>query len=167
MVALKYLIFDWGNTVMRDLNLPGPMKDWDRVENIPGIIRTLGELSGSYTLVIATSANHSNTEDMKKALERGGCDTFFSHFFSSRELGASKPNPEFFRQILKKLGCSPLEALSVGDKYPNDIQAAKYLGLYTVWFNEGQSALPHPDADALIYHMKDLPDAIAGILNKI
>ena len=35
-MEIKTLIFDWGDTIMRDLGLPGPMKDWDRVEWIPG-----------------------------------------------------------------------------------------------------------------------------------
>jgi len=163
MVTIEYLIFDWGNTVMRDLALPGPMKEWEKVENIQGIENTLKELSMGYTLVIATSADHSNTEDMREALKKGGVEQYFKYFFSSKELGAAKPQPDFFQRILKQLNCKPSMALSVGDRYLNDIVAAKRAGLFTVWFNEKNKSCDHPDADAVIHHMSELPAVIHSL----
>lgn len=157
MVKVEYLIFDWGNTVMRDLGFPGPMKDWDSVENIQGIEDALKELAAGYKLIIATSAEHSDTGDMRAALKRGGVEDYFQQFFSSRELGAAKPNPEFFLRILKQIDCEPGQALSIGDKYLNDVVAAKRAGLYTVWFNEKHKPCDHPDADAVIHQMSELP----------
>lgn len=163
MVKLKYLLFDWGNTVMRDLSLPGPMKDWPFVELIPGAETSLSILSFSYTLIIATSADHSNTEDMIVALQRVGADKFFTHFFSSKELGAKKPDPEFFKKVIRILDCGAGEVISVGDKYPNDIEAAHIAGLKTIWFNENNLQGNFPSANKIILHMEDLPDAVKAI----
>ena len=160
MVKLTHIIFDWGNTIMRDHGLPGPMKDWDNVENIEGIEKVLEELHKNFILIIATSADHSNTADMKAALKRVGVDHFFKYFFSSKDLGAAKPHPDFFLKILQQLGCEPNSVLSVGDRYLNDVVAAKRAGLHTIWFNEKRKSCEHPDADAVIFTMPELPASL-------
>ncbi|HRY32211.1 MAG TPA: HAD family hydrolase [Bacteroidales bacterium] len=153
-----YVIFDWGNTVMRDLEYPGPMKDWPLIELIPGIEVVLEKLKQRSRLVIATSAPHSNTADMREALRRGGVEQYFTLFFSSFELGCRKPDPAFFRSLISELQCLPSEAISIGDKYPNDISAAKTAGLGTIWFNESRLKGSYPDADYTIYNMAQLTE---------
>jgi HAD superfamily hydrolase (TIGR01509 family) len=163
MVTIKYIIFDWGNTTMRDLNYPGPMRLWPRIENIPGIIPVLQQLKPDYGLAIATSAAHSSTQDMKEALRMGGLEPYFDYFFSSWELGVAKPDPEFFTLVITSLACEPLQALSVGDKYSKDVEAAKKAGLHAIWFNEARQDFDPVMADAMIFTMNELPLKIKEI----
>lgn len=164
--TLLLIIFDWGNTVMRDLGIDGPMKDWPDVEYIPGMERILPELNARYTLAIATSAPHSDTQDMAEALARVGAHDFFHFFFSAFDLQARKPDPLFFERILEQTGFMASHCLSVGDKYENDVVAAKSLGMKTILFNENNLPGPFPDADRVIGSMEELIPAIVSIAAK-
>ena len=137
---ISTLIFDWGDTIMHDYNLPGPMADWEKVEWIPGAEKALKTLSEKYTCIIATSADHSGTEDMIAALRRVGADKYFHHFFSSKELGYKKPDPRFFSSIVEKLNVTPGECVMIGNFYEKDITGAKQAGLQTVLFNENENS---------------------------
>lgn len=159
-MRIKVLIFDWGNTVMRDFALPGPMSDWPEVAWIPALEDALKDLSTRFICVIATSAEHSDAEEMLKALERVGADKYFSHFFSAKELGASKPNPEFFKIITEKLGISAENCLAIGDKYKKDIVAAKAAGLKAVLFDEDGKYKGQSENFHTIRSMNELVDAI-------
>ena len=79
---VKILLFDWGNTIMVDFNLPGPMFTWERVAWVPGAEEALKALAG-YVLCIATNAGKSDSEAVKKGLARVGADRYFSFIFSS------------------------------------------------------------------------------------
>ena len=81
---------------MRDFAMEGPMWKWDNVEWISDLEDQLQQLYEEYIMVVATSADHSGTEDMIKALERIGAHKYFDHFFSQKELGFKKPDPNFF-----------------------------------------------------------------------
>jgi len=160
---IETLIFDWGNTIMVDYNLPGIMKDWDKVSAVSGALLALERLHSHYNMVIATSANHSNTEDMIAALKRVGADQYFQHFFSAKDLGVSKPDPNFFRIITERLGVEPRNTVSIGDRYPNDIDAAKQAGLTTVWLTAEAGEDNHPAANAIISSMDLLPLVINSL----
>jgi putative hydrolase of the HAD superfamily len=150
------LIFDWGDTVMRDYNLPGPMAHWEKADWIPGAETVLKTLSGKYTCVIATNASHSGTAEMIAALKRVGAHRYFRHFFSSKELGYEKPDPRFFASITNKLGLKPEECVMTGNMYEKDIAGAKRAGLQTVFFNEKNTPGEYPDADAVINSLVQL-----------
>ena len=49
-----------------------------------------------------------------------------------------------FRLALKRAGCSPEEAVVVGDSWASDIVGARNAGIRAVWFNPG--GLPKPEA---------------------
>ena len=150
------LIFDWGDTIMRDFNLPGPMMDWDRVEWIPGAEESLQLLSKIYTCVIATSADHSGTKEMVAALRKGGADRYFHHFFSSQELGYKKPDPRFFSAIVGKISATPEMCVMIGNLYDKDIVGAKESGLQTILFNENMIVGEFSAADEIIFDMNNL-----------
>lgn len=52
----------------------------------------------------------------------------------------SKPNPDYYREILTAIGSSPKEAIMVGDDLINDIAPARSLGIKTWWI----TAESHP-----------------------
>jgi putative hydrolase of the HAD superfamily len=156
-MRITTLIFDWGDTIMRDLKLQGPMKDWDHVEWVPGAEKMLQKVSPHFNCCIATSASHSGTSEMISALKRVGADIYFHQFLSSADLGYSKPDPEFFKGITKALGTEPEECISIGNLYEKDISPAKQAGLKTIWFDESKANGNLPDADHIINEWKELP----------
>ncbi len=161
------LIFDWGDTIMRDYNLPGPMAEWEKVDWIPGAEKALKVLSKKYRCIIATSANHSGTEEMIAALRRVGADKYFHHFFSSKELGYKKPDPKFFRSIVEKLNLTPGECVMIGNFYEKDITGAKQAGMQTVLFNENKISGPFVEADVIILKMESLLDVCTRLKDEI
>lgn len=155
--TLRLIIFDWGDTLMRDFpGKPGPMYTWDIVEEIPGARPLLDYLQAKYTLCVATNAGVSDTEAMRKALQRVNFDSYFSGFFSSKDLGVAKPDPEFFLRICHQMQVKPDESVMVGNDYQKDIQGAAQAGLYTVFFNKNQQEGVFPEADLVITHLPEL-----------
>lgn len=157
---ISVLIFDWGDTLMRDFDLPGPMWKWEKTAIIPGVRESLDILSRHYPLVVATSATHSNIQDMRKALKMVDIEKYFSNFFSAVELQVRKPDPRFFLRVLELSGYEPHEAVMIGNNYEKDIAGAKKAGLQTVWFNENRLQGSFPYADAILYSMKYLPEIL-------
>jgi HAD superfamily hydrolase (TIGR01509 family) len=161
---IRVLIFDWGDTIMRDFpGLQGPMATWEHVEWIPGAREALEVLSKKYICAIATNAGASDTGWMREALRRIDAEKYFTHFFSSKDLGAEKPDPDFFRRIASAIGADPEQCLHIGNLYAKDISGAKQAGMYTVFFNEKGSNDRFPHADSIIMHMNELTDAVSRL----
>ncbi len=154
--SVKALIFDWGDTVMRDFMLPGPMHQWHQVQWIPGAEKALKLLKNRYMCIIATSAGHSDTEDMKAALAMVGADRYFDFFYSQKELGVKKPDPLFFERSARLSGFEPHECAMIGNLYEKDIVGAKTAGMTTVFFNETLLKGSFPMADMVISQMDEL-----------
>ena len=153
---IKALIFDWGDTIMRDFNLPGPMSKWEKTAWIPGAEEALRAANKNHTCIIATSASHSNTADMKAALTMVGADKYFTFFFSQIELGIVKPDPEFFTKTALLSGFQANECVVIGNLYEKDIVGAKIANMTTVFFNEQKLKGSFPLADHIIHDMKQL-----------
>lgn len=138
---IRHIIFDWGNTLMRDFpEKPGAMCDWDHVELMPGVISLLEYLHEKYTLTVATNAGVSDTAKMRKALQRSGIDHYFTYFFSSKDLGVNKPDPDFFRKICSLTAFAENESLMIGNDFGKDIQGALSAGLQAIWYNHENGA---------------------------
>jgi len=150
------LIFDWGDTVMRDYGLPGPMARWEKVDWVPGAETALKVLAQNYTCVIATNAGHSGTGEMIAALQRIDANKYFRYFFSSKELGYEKPDPRFFIAVTEKSGLKPERCVMTGNLYEKDIVGAKEAGMQTIFFNEKNIRGKYPKADVIISSMEQL-----------
>ena len=61
------LVFDWGNTLMKELPFPGAMVDWPVVGTVPGAEQALRTLKGSYQLVVASNATMSSAAQIEAA----------------------------------------------------------------------------------------------------
>lgn len=153
---IRALIFDWGDTVMRDYASEGPMYSWTKVDWIPAVENLLKNVSEKYKCIIATSAEHSDTADMIKALERIGADIYFQQFYSQKELGFKKPDPRFFEAVISKAGLSSDECVMIGNVYEKDIVGAKSAGLKTIFFNENKLQGDFPLADIILYQMNEI-----------
>jgi len=135
---LRYptVLFDWGDTVMRDYpERTNPMVEWESVEVIEGIANVLAYLySTDRRIILATSAAISDEGQIRGALARGGLDSYFSRIYCFKNTQLPK-GEEFYRYILNDLQLSPSDALMVGDGFEKDIQIPNVLGIFAVWFN--------------------------------
>jgi len=163
---IQAVVFDWGNTVMRDLpGYSGPMAQWPVVEAVPGVEAALRTLHTTYKLALATNAGASGRELVCAALRRVGLDGYFDLVLTARDLGAAKPEPAFFEALLDRLACRPEEAVMVGDGYRTDVAGAKEAGMKAIWLNETGAPCPwaHPVHDAEVRAMADLPGAVENL----
>src|SRR5512133_3198639 len=135
---LRYpsVLFDWGDTVMRDYpERTNPMVEWESVEVIEGIAEVLAYLHASgRRIILATSAEISDENQIRGALRRGGLDQYFWGIYCFKNTNLPK-GEEFYRHIMKDLQLSASNALMVGDGFEKDIHIPNTLGIYGVWFN--------------------------------
>ncbi len=50
--------------------------------------------------------------------------------------GFDKPHPRIYRQTLERLGCTPQEAVMVGDSLKKDVLGPLSVGIRGIWFND-------------------------------
>ena len=82
-------------------------------------------LKKHYTLVLLSNINQAHYEYIKKAFPVLDA---FHHIFTSFELGLTKPAPEVYKSILKKLGVSAGDIFYTDDR-PELVESAKRLGV--------------------------------------
>ena len=157
MNNIKAIIFDWGNTLMRDFtHYQGPMAFWPEIEVISGVPIVLNYLKGKYILCVATNAGDSNTELMIQSLIRGNINQYFDYFYSSKDLGYSKPDPKFFQAISKAIDITPNNCIMIGNDYKKDIIGASISGMKTIWFNETQDSVINKEYDFEINNILEI-----------
>jgi len=100
------------------------------------LLRRLREVG--LELVVASSASE---DELKPLLEVCGALPFVQHRTSSDDAQHSKPDPDIVQVALRKAGCSPGEAVMLGDT-PYDVQAANTVGVRAIALRSGG----HPDA---------------------
>lgn len=104
-------------------------------QEIPGARRIVAELRKRYRVYAATNGLSS--------LQRRRLSEFsLDGIFISEEIGAIKPNADFFRYILHALSAAPSECLVVGDSLSSDIAGAQAAGIDCVWFNRSGGVCP-------------------------
>jgi putative hydrolase of the HAD superfamily len=162
-VAIRVVVFDWGDTVMR--NLPGqcgPMANWPMVQAVAGVGEVLSALRPAYHLALATNAQDSGADLVRAALRRVRLGDAFDSLFTARDLGAAKPDPRFYQVLVTRLGYRPREMVMVGDDYTADVTGAKDAGWQAIWFNPARAVCPdrYPRHDAEVAAMADLPSAL-------
>ncbi|PEE42685.1 HAD family hydrolase [Priestia megaterium] len=164
MPKIKTIVFDWGDTLMKDFSeYEGPMADWEYVEIVDGVSKSLHIVSQSYICCVASNAGASNSELMGMALKRVDIQQYFQYLFTSRELGFSKPSLDFFSKIVQVLGFIPQECIMVGNDYNKDIIPAKKIGMQTILFSQGSKDANLDYADYVMSSMENLHDIILEI----
>ncbi|MEP6962710.1 MAG: HAD-IA family hydrolase [Acidobacteriota bacterium] len=87
-------------------------------------------------------------EHFRRSFEKESANPQFLSF----QMGLMKPDPQFFREALRRLAVPPGEVVMIGDTYKNDIRPAIELGMKTVW------VLHRPDKERA-----SLVDVVNGI----
>ncbi len=153
-----WALFDWGDTLMRVFpEFRGKMKDWPRVEEMPGARRALHALHGRIGIALATNARDSEEEDIRKALERADLASFVKRIYGYRTVGAPKSSPEFFAHVLEGLHAPADHVVMVGDDFAEDVEAALAAGLRAVWFNTRSQEVRTGHNLATLHHLDHLP----------
>ncbi len=99
----------------------------NRVTPYDDVFDGLARLRGHYTLVSVTNGNSQ--------IEHTPLHACFDFSLTAAEVGAAKPDPAIFHAASERSGV-PLDGfLHVGDDPECDVQAARSLGLSTVWVN--------------------------------
>ena len=123
----------------------GPMVAWSKVMPMPEVVETLPKIAKRFHCVVVSNATDSNAELMKQAFQRVELDSYFLLFITSKELGASKPQQEFFEGVADKLCCQVNEMCMIGNDYDKDIVGAKGVGIKTVLLSKKNCEYPLAD----------------------
>lgn len=123
------------------------------VQYFPYVLETLEELAENYALIALSNGN----ADVHKV----GIGHLFSHHFSAASVGFAKPHPAMFHHALQAAKVNASESIHIGDHPVQDIQAAKDIGMKTIWVNWMNQAWPLAcKPDAMVTNFEDLPEAI-------
>jgi putative hydrolase of the HAD superfamily len=156
---LRYpvILFDWGDTVMRDdPEQTRPMVEWERLEVIDGIAAVLAYLYASGRQVaLATSADVSNETQIRAALARCELDTYFSRIYSCTTTGLKK-GEAFYRYILNDLAIPASDVMMVGDHLEKDVQVPNSLEIFAVWFNPRSQEVTSNELHTTVQSMSEL-----------
>ncbi len=97
-----------------------------------------------YRVVIATNPMFPRVA-VDRRLAWAGIDDFDYALVTSYEnMHFTKPNPDYYQEILTLLDCSPAETLMVGDDWERDMIPAAELGLKTFWIAPAEQNKPDP-----------------------
>ena len=155
------LLFDWGDTLMRDFkDLRGPMKDWPRLEAVPGAVNLLATLHPDWTLGLATNANDSGEADIRAALQRVNLDPLLERVYCFKKIGHKKPSLAFYQYILEDLQLTVDSVCMVGDNYETDVLGANACGLRAIWFNEHSLEMRVGGLYRTIHALRELPGCL-------
>ena len=119
--------------VMRLLGVDYPEWSPEYEELYPDTAKCLQVLREKYHLGIIAN----QIPGAEKRLEGMGIRQYFDLIVSSAEEGVAKPDPRIFNIALTRAGCTPEQAVMIGDRIDNDIVPAKQMGMKTVWIKQG------------------------------
>ena len=156
-VQYPTVLFDWGDTVMRDYpERTLPMVEWETVEVIDGIAEVLAYLcSSERRIILATSADISDEGQIRAALSRGGLDSYFSRIYCFKNTNLPK-GEAFYRHILSDMNIPASETMMIGDTFEKDVQIPNSLGMFAVWFNPRSEEMRQKESHITVRSMKEL-----------
>lgn len=122
-------------TIAENFNKDYQITLGDHIEFVDKAEEILLSQKGKYTLVAVTNGTKVAQE---KKLHLSGLDKVFDEIFISENVGAEKPNKEYFDAVFEKLGISDEnknEVLIIGDSLTSDMKGGFLAGIDTCWFN--------------------------------
>jgi putative hydrolase of the HAD superfamily len=103
-----------------------------------------------FTIILATNGN--------AVLDRHPFMRHVAHLQQAEQVGVLKPDPRFFRMALHQTGGAPSRAISVGDRFENDIAPPLAIGMHAVFVDRDDRA---PDIEVhRIRSLAELPDLL-------
>ena len=111
---------------------------WSAIHQYPGMHEIIAGLQRSGVVCALATNQQSYRADIMRALY----DDVFDHNFYSCDLGAAKPDAEYFEKIIQVLDIDAAHALFIDDKAENTASAAT-VGLNVLTFNARELEQPH------------------------
>lgn len=103
-------------------------------------IRLIENIKSNYRTFLMSNTNmiHYNVymQELKQEFGYGSLYELFEKFYLSFELGMRKPDPDFFRLIIKENDLNPAETVFIDDSKQN-LPPAQNLGIQTIFLNNG------------------------------
>lgn len=96
----------------------------------------LDQLAKRYRLFSASNGN----ADLKKI----GISHYFERSIAARDVGALKPDPRVFHDVLAGTDLTPSQVAYVGDDPALDVEGARRAGMLSIWMS--RDAQPWPEA---------------------
>lgn len=130
---------------------------------VKGAYEVLEYLHGKYILCAASNGPY---DQQLHRLELAGMKKFFSYFFISEQIGASKPSEEFFARSFEILNdgrekpIMPGETIIIGDSMSSDMAGGKTFGMKTCYFSNGKDISNVQGVDFAVERL----DMVSGIL---
>lgn len=121
----------------------------------PDTHEVLDHLASRYQLIALSNGNAD--------ISRLGLDGYFSESFSAARVGASKPAPDMFHAALRHAGAKASQAVHIGDHPFDDIQAARDVGMHTIWIPHASHDGEPARASRQVERLAELPSAIEGL----
>lgn len=132
------------------------------IPTFPNVLETLRLLSQKgYTLTIASSRSHRSLMEFIEGMD---LHHIIPYVLGAEDVSKAKPNPEPVLKTLEKFGCSPDEALVVGDTW-YDIEMGRRAGVRTcgvTYGNGTREELLKAGADFLIDDFEELLKLAGG-----
>jgi len=120
---------------------------------MPNALEVVKELSKKYSLGIISNYSSAITSFLKEA----GLADYFKILGISQDYSLYKPNPDFFKAVLKDAKAEFEESAMIDDNIERGLDVAKNLGMTTVFFNAtSRQDIPKNIVDFTIYSLTDL-----------
>jgi HAD superfamily hydrolase (TIGR01662 family) len=130
-------------------------------EVLPGVCEAVAQLARRYKLGVIAN----QLREVVEALYDIGIGRVIDVYAVSEVVGIRKPDPELYRWALRRAGCSPDEALMIGDRVDNDIAPARAVGMKTILYqlpHEAKGYIPKGELETL-YFESQLRESICRI----
>ena len=120
-----------------------------------GAENALSVLAKQYRLCALSNGNAD--------INRLGLNHLFNFAFSAEQVGMPKPAPDLFSAALNHSQLSAGQMIYVGDDPKLDVDAAKKLGIYTIWMDRGTKPRGDSKPDQTITRIDELAAAVDQI----
>ena len=102
--------------------------------------------------------------DLHHLVDLGGLRRHFDSLLSSETAASCKPDPRIFEIALERAGCTPGEALFVGDTLAQDVAGANRMGMRSVLLWHRDDRRPPEGEDRPHHVVRRIPDLL-GLLD--
>ena len=133
--------------------------DLSKRQPFPETPKALRELQARYRTAVLSNADDGFLLPNLELL-----DFEFETVLSSEMARSYKPQPELFREMLRRLSLSPEETVYVGDRHYEDVFGAASVGMNAVWVDRGDRGLRDdiPPPKHQVSSLLELPALIAS-----
>lgn len=111
-------------------------KEWmDIVKVNEWLVEFIKNVKKSYPVYLLSNAS---SDFLREILEKNDLYGLFDEVFISAEIHLAKPDPEFFRECLGRIGAKAEEAVMTDDNAKN-LEGARSVGIDTILFTDNES----------------------------